>query len=75
MVSVIQCKQDDLVRRFADTSIDWAVIEKQLVTWGEFYRAGKKLTLKLSFNYIDAGQSSTASLGRLAKRGFLSITQ
>jgi hypothetical protein len=75
VVSVTQRKQDDLVRRFADTSIDWAVIEKQLVAWGEFYRAGKKLTLKLSFNYVDAGQSSTTLLGRPAKRGFPSTTQ
>jgi hypothetical protein len=32
VVSVTQRKQDDLVRRFADSSIDWAIIEKQLVT-------------------------------------------
>jgi hypothetical protein len=75
VVSVTQRKQDDLVRRFANTSIDWAVIEKQLVAWGEFYRAGKKLTLKLSFNYIDVTPSSTALSGRPAKRGFSSTTQ
>jgi hypothetical protein len=74
VVSVTQRKEDDLVKRFANTSIDWAVIEKQLLAWGEFYRAGKKLTLKLSFNYVDAGLSSATSLGRLAKRGFPSIT-
>lgn len=68
MVSVTQHKQDDLVRRFADTSIDCAVVERQLVAWGEFYHAGKKLTLKLSFNYVDTGQPSTTSLGRPAKR-------
>jgi hypothetical protein len=75
VVSVTQRKQDDLVRRFADTSIDWAVIEKQLVAWGEFYRAGKKLILKLSFNYVDVTPSSTTLSGRPAKRGFPSTTQ
>ena len=75
VVSVTQRKQDDLVRRFADTSIDWAVVEKQLVAWGEFFRAGKKLTLKLSFNYVDINPLSTTVSGRPAKRGFPSTTQ
>jgi hypothetical protein len=70
VVSVTQRKEPDLTKRFADTSIDWAVVEKQLVAWGEFYRAGKKLTLKLSFNYVDISQSSTT-----AKRGFPSTTR
>lgn len=69
MVTVTQRKEPPLTKRFANTSIDWAIIEKQLVAWGEFYRTGKKLTLKLSFNYVDVGQSSTT-----AKRGFPSTT-
>jgi hypothetical protein len=59
MVSVTQCKQDNLIRRFANTSINCVVIEKQLLTWGEFHRAGKKVTLKLSFNYVDVAPSTT----------------
>ena len=74
MVSVTQRKEHDLTKRFADTSIDWAVVENQLIAWGEFYRAGKKLRLKLSFNYVDAGQLSTISLGRTDKRGSSSTT-
>ncbi|KAM3066206.1 hypothetical protein ACMFMG_012110 [Clarireedia jacksonii] len=62
VVSVTQRKEDDLVKRFADTSIDWTVIEKQLVAWGKFYRT-------------DVSQSSTTLLGRPAKRGFTSTTQ
>jgi hypothetical protein len=73
-VSVTQPKEPDLTKRFADTSIDGAVIEKQLVAWGEFYRAGKKLRLKLSFNYVDTSQLSTTSLGR-TERGFPSTTR
>jgi hypothetical protein len=75
VVSVTQHKERDLKKRFDDTSIDWAVIENQLVAWGELYRAGKKLRLNLSFNYVDASQSSTALLGRTDKRGSLSTTR
>ena len=42
------------MKRFDDTSIDWAVIQKQLLAWGELFRVGKKLRLTLSFNYVDA---------------------
>src|SRR5450432_570713 len=31
VVSVIQRKEHDLTKRFADTSIDWAVVENQLI--------------------------------------------
>jgi hypothetical protein len=47
VVSVTQRKERDLTKRFDDTSIDWAVVENQLVAWGELYRAGKKLRLNL----------------------------
>jgi hypothetical protein len=36
-----------LMKRFDDTSVDWAVIQKQLLAWGELFRVGKKL-IKLS---------------------------
>jgi hypothetical protein len=75
VVSVTQRKEPDLTKVFPQTSIDWAVIENQLVAWGELYRAGKKLRLNLSFNYVDAGQSSTTSLGRTDKRGSSSTTR
>ena len=44
VVSVTQRKEPDLKKKIADTS-DWVIIAKQLVAWGKFYRAGKKLTL------------------------------
>jgi hypothetical protein len=73
VASVTQCKESDLKKKIADTN-DWAIIEKQLVAWGEFYRVGKKITLQLLFNYVDVTPSSTTLLGRPAKRGFLSTT-
>ena len=66
MVSVTERKEQDLTKRFEDNSIDWAVIERQLVACGKFYRAGKKLRPNLSFNYVDVSQLWTTSLGRLA---------
>jgi hypothetical protein len=75
VVSVTQRKELDLTKVFPQTSIDWAVIERQLVAWGELYRAGKKLGLNLSFNYGDTSHSSTTSLGRADKRGPSSTTR
>jgi hypothetical protein len=54
VVSVTDRKTRDLMRRFDDTSIDWPVMQKQLLAWGELFRAGKTLRLILSFNYVDA---------------------
>lgn len=34
VVSVTLRKEPDLTKRFDDTSIDWAVIENQLIAWG-----------------------------------------
>jgi hypothetical protein len=75
VVSVTDRKERDLIKRLDDTTIDWAVIERQLVAWGELYRTGKKLRLNLSFNYIDTSHSSTTSLGRVDKRGSSSTTR
>jgi hypothetical protein len=54
VVSVTDRKTRDLEKRFDETSIDWPLIQKQLVSWGELFRAGKTLRLTLSFNYVEA---------------------
>jgi len=64
MVSVTARSERNLTKRFDETSIEWAVIESQLAAWGELFRAGKKLLLNLSFNYVDATQTTTTSLQR-----------
>jgi hypothetical protein len=51
MISVNERGQDALIKRFDDTNVDWSVIERQLVAWSELFRAGRKLTVKISFNY------------------------
>lgn len=30
------------MKRFDETNIDWLVIQKQLLAWGELFRASKK---------------------------------
>jgi hypothetical protein len=56
VVSVIGRSERDLTKRFDEIEIDWPVIEKQLVVWGELFRAGKRLRVDLSFNYLEIGQ-------------------
>jgi hypothetical protein len=46
----------DFTKRFNETDIDWLVIEKQLVVWGELFRTSKKLRVDISFNYLETGQ-------------------
>jgi hypothetical protein len=54
VMSVNDRSQRDLTRRFDNMDVDWSVIERQLIRWGEFFRAGRRLRVDLSFNYIDA---------------------
>jgi hypothetical protein len=72
VVSVTERKEQDLTKRFDNTSIDWAVIESQLVAWGKFYRVGKKLRLHLSFSYVD---TTNTSMRKGDKRGPSSATR
>jgi hypothetical protein len=75
IISVAERSQRDLTKRFDDTEIDWSIVEKQLVAWGELFRAGKKLRVDLSFNYVETGQQSARFSSRKRdKRGSSLIT-
>jgi hypothetical protein len=68
IVSVTGRSGRDLTKRFDDIDVDWSIVEKQLLVWGELFRAGKKLRVDLSFNYLDHSSSSNTSM-RGSKRG------
>jgi len=68
VASVNDRSERDLTKRFNGTNIDWSVIEKQLVGWGEMFRSGKKLRLNVSFKYEDS-QPPSAAMKRGSKRG------
>lgn len=63
--------EKDLIKRFDDLSIDWSVIAKTLMGWGEHLNSGKKLTINLSFNYIDTKPPPLGSARHGTKRGSL----
>jgi hypothetical protein len=42
VVSVTEHSERDLTKRYDDAEVDWSVVEKKLVTWGELFHAGKK---------------------------------
>jgi len=53
VVSVNERTERDLIRRFDELKVDWSVVEKQLLNWGEFLRVGKRLRVDISFNYVE----------------------
>jgi hypothetical protein len=69
IVSITARSERDLIKRF-ELEIDWRIVEKQLVQWGNFFQNGKKLRVDIIFNYVEAVQQSTASSSkRGGKRG------
>jgi hypothetical protein len=65
----------DLTKRFEERDIDWFLVEKQFLAWGESFRAGRKLRVDVSFNYVEVGQQAPVSSRRAGKRGGSSATQ
>lgn len=75
MVSVTDRTERDLVKRFDDLDIDWAILEKQLQTWSHLLRIGKRLRIDISFNYIENGDSVVAPSRQGARRAYPSTSQ
>lgn len=72
VVSVTGRFERDLIKRFDDIDIDWSIVEKQLLVWGELFRSGKKLRVDLSFNYLDHSILTNTLRTRFQTRAHLS---
>lgn len=69
VVCVNHRSQRDLTKRFNEVDIDWSVIERKLLAWGDLLRDGRKLRVNLSVNYVDAQPATTAVPRRGGKLG------
>ncbi|KKO97606.1 hypothetical protein THAR02_10286 [Trichoderma harzianum] len=72
-MSVTERSERNVTKRFDEIKVDWLVVERQLQTWSHLTHNGRKLIIKVTFNYIEtktagpaAGQGSTS--GQLAER-------
>lgn len=75
VVSVTDRSERDLTKRFEERDIDWFLVERQFLAWGESFRAGKRLRVDISFNYVEVGQQAAVTTKRTGKRGRSSATQ
>jgi hypothetical protein len=75
VVSVTERSKRDLTKRFDEMDVDWFLVERQLSQWSESFRAGRKLRVDVSFNYVEIGQPAPMAAKRAGKRGYPSSTQ
>ncbi|KAJ5647181.1 hypothetical protein N7490_003553 [Penicillium lividum] len=57
-VTVNDRSERKLTKRFEKTNIDWSSVEDQLLSWGDLFRAGKKIRLLITFHHLGDSRSS-----------------
>jgi hypothetical protein len=75
VVSVTERSKRDLTKRFDEMDVDWFLVERQLSQWSESFRAGKRLRMDVSFNYVEIGPPAPVTSKRGRGRGYPSATQ
>jgi len=75
MLTVTQRSERDITKIFSDTDIEWPSIEKQLILWANLFRTGKKLRIKITFNYNYEKTSQLPSTSRRTNKRSSSATQ
>ena len=60
VVSVNARSERDLTKRF-EREIDWRMVEKRLIQWGDLFQDGKKLRVDITFIYAERSQQSSSS--------------
>lgn len=61
VASVTQRGQPPFQKRFKGTDIDWSVAEDQLLKWENWIRAGKKIKIDVTLNFVGSPQVSGGS--------------
>lgn len=63
-VSVNARGEEDLTRRFDGLGTTWSVVEERLRRWSRLLFEGKKIRIKVVFDYTDTDRSPRAGVGR-----------
>ena len=85
VVSITDCSERDLTKRFDELNVDWQMVEEQLYKWSPLFRVRKKLRIDISFICKEEPQGSrvvhkqggrgSATARQLAQRDRLLETQ
>lgn len=66
VMSVTERSERNVTKRFDEIKIDWLVVERQLQTWSHLTHNGRKLIIKVTFNYVETKQLALLDRALLA---------
>ena len=62
VLSVADRKTSNITKRFAKLDIDWPYLAKQFQDWSHFLRSGKKLSMQVTFYYVEGGNKAAPAV-------------